>query len=63
MWRLLALAALLGGCGVKQPPIAPQARPLAVVPAARNLDCSPTDEHCDKKDPNYVPRGSAPVSH
>jgi hypothetical protein len=56
---LLPCTFLLTGCGVKQPPIAPRSRPVAVVPGAvLNDHCSPTDEKCDARDPNYKPRGS-----
>lgn len=45
---------LLCSCGVKLPPIAPEHDP--VPPPPLRLDCSPTDETCDKTDPNYQPR-------
>ncbi|MGZ3656733.1 MAG: hypothetical protein ACXVCS_14335 [Bdellovibrionota bacterium] len=55
---LFTLAVLaLCGCGVKLPPIAPQSRPLATTNVKPNTDCSPTQENCDKTDPNYRPQG------
>jgi predicted small lipoprotein YifL len=44
----------LSGCGVKAPPIAPESEKRAPLP---NLNCSPTEENCDKEDPHYRPRG------
>ncbi len=52
---LLALLPLLAlvACGVKRPPVAPLHKPD---PVPLKLDCSTTDENCDKTDPNYRPR-------
>lgn len=51
---LLALVLIVSACGVKAPPIAPQREAESTPP---NLDCSPSDPMCDKKDPNYRPKG------
>lgn len=56
--QLLLLAALsllcFVSCGVKLPPVAPQQDPVVAPPPSPN--CSPSDENCDKTDPNYQPR-------
>lgn len=44
---------IITGCGVKRAPVAPEKK---AVPVPLQLDCSPTDENCDKTDPNYQPR-------
>lgn len=56
MRLLIAALSLLTivSCGVKLPPVAPQRDPDPVPPP--NMDCSPSDENCDKTDPNYRPR-------
>lgn len=43
----------ISACGVKAPPKAPIVKPE---PKALNLNCSPEDPDCDRKDENYVPQ-------
>lgn len=55
IWIILFGFALLQGCGVKLPPVAPDH--LSTPAAPLKLDCSPTQEDCDREDPNYRPKG------